>query len=495
MPIAWNACWALWPAAWPASSGAHQDAGRHRQIRRPSDRGRDLRPRPVRRLQQHHRAFGARASGRRAARPRARQVKLVTVGRKARDQLRRDYSTLIVESYEGIGRTRHRLSPRPTGSPARSPSCLRQGGFDVCTIIYNRFKSAISQVVTRRQLVPFPVPAADSGADLGGAVYEFEPDEAEILAESAAAQSGGADLPRAAGKQRQFPGRADDGDGQCHPQRRRDDRSSTRSRSTARARRRSPRNSSKSSPAPRRCEQRARSEVRMTKNNVGTITQVMGAVVDVRFDAELPAILSALTTANQGKALVLEVAQHLGENEVRTIAMDFDRGSDPRPGSDRHRRADHRPGRPRNPGPHHQRHRRSGRRARPGQRRASPADPSFGAGIRRAVDRDRSVNHRHQGDRPAHALYQGRQDRPVRRRRRRQDRADPGTDQQRRQGPWRLLRVRRRRRAHPRRQRPLQGNDRCRGHQTRRARLEGGAGLRPDERAAGRPRPRRPDRL
>jgi F-type H+-transporting ATPase subunit beta len=60
----------------------------------------------------------------------------------------------------------------------------------------------------------------------------------------------------------------------------------------------------------------------MTKKNVGTITQVLGAVVDVRFDAELPSILSALTTENQGKTLVLEVAQHLGENAVRTIAMD-----------------------------------------------------------------------------------------------------------------------------------------------------------------------------
>jgi len=60
----------------------------------------------------------------------------------------------------------------------------------------------------------------------------------------------------------------------------------------------------------------------MTKNNVGTITQVLGAVVDVRFEAELPSILSALHTENQGKTLVLEVAQHLGENAVRTIAMD-----------------------------------------------------------------------------------------------------------------------------------------------------------------------------
>jgi hypothetical protein len=62
---------------------------------------------------------------------------------------------------------------------------------------------------------------------------------------------------------------------------------------------------------------------------------------------------------------------------------------------------------------------------------------------------------RHQGHRPARPLRQGRQDRPVRRRRRRQDRAHPGADQQRRQGARRLLGVRRRRRAHPRGQRPL----------------------------------------
>ncbi|MFY8094020.1 MAG: F0F1 ATP synthase subunit beta [Niveispirillum sp.] len=57
-------------------------------------------------------------------------------------------------------------------------------------------------------------------------------------------------------------------------------------------------------------------------NAVGRITQVLGAVVDVQFSGELPPILNALTTQNEGKTLVLEVAQHLGENTVRTIAMD-----------------------------------------------------------------------------------------------------------------------------------------------------------------------------
>ncbi|HBS49210.1 MAG TPA: F0F1 ATP synthase subunit beta [Rhodobacteraceae bacterium] len=61
-------------------------------------------------------------------------------------------------------------------------------------------------------------------------------------------------------------------------------------------------------------------------NAKGKITQVIGAVVDVQFDDHLPEILNALTTDNGGKKLVLEVAQHLGENTVRTIAMDATEG-------------------------------------------------------------------------------------------------------------------------------------------------------------------------
>src|SRR5213595_3836531 len=60
----------------------------------------------------------------------------------------------------------------------------------------------------------------------------------------------------------------------------------------------------------------------MATNIVGKITQVIGAVVDVHFDGELPSILNALHVDNAGRTLVLEVAQHLGENTVRTIAMD-----------------------------------------------------------------------------------------------------------------------------------------------------------------------------
>src|SRR5215510_16101530 len=61
-------------------------------------------------------------------------------------------------------------------------------------------------------------------------------------------------------------------------------------------------------------------------NAVGKITQVIGAVVDVQFDGHLPAILNALETKNGGNRLVLEVAQHLGESTVRTVAMDTSEG-------------------------------------------------------------------------------------------------------------------------------------------------------------------------
>src|SRR6188472_755891 len=60
----------------------------------------------------------------------------------------------------------------------------------------------------------------------------------------------------------------------------------------------------------------------MATNNIGTITQITGAVVDVRFDADLPNILNALHVNADNRLIVLEVAQHLGESEVRTIAMD-----------------------------------------------------------------------------------------------------------------------------------------------------------------------------
>ena len=62
------------------------------------------------------------------------------------------------------------------------------------------------------------------------------------------------------------------------------------------------------------------------KKNIGIITQVIGAVVDVQFNDKLPEILNALETDNNGNRLILEVAQHLGENTVRAVAMDATEG-------------------------------------------------------------------------------------------------------------------------------------------------------------------------
>src|SRR5919112_2933682 len=69
-----------------------------------------------------------------------------------------------------------------------------------------------------------------------------------------------------------------------------------------------------------------RIEMATPANQIGRISQVIGAVVDVQFEGHLPAILNALETTNGGNRLVLEVAQHLGESTVRTIAMDTSEG-------------------------------------------------------------------------------------------------------------------------------------------------------------------------
>ena len=196
------------------------------------------------------------------------------------------------------------------------------------------------------------------------------------------------------------------------------------------------------------------------RDPMGRVSQVIGAVVDVTFEGHLPAILNSLETDNNGSRLVLEVAQHLGENTVRTIAMDTTEGLVRGNAGHRHRRADLGAGRRRDAGPHHERDRRAGGRSRPGRHRHAPRHPPGSAELHRPVVGSADPRHRHQGRGPDRALRARRQDRPLRRRRRRQDRADPGADQQRREGPRRLLGVRRRRRAHPRGQRPLSRDDR-----------------------------------
>ena len=207
-------------------------------------------------------------------------------------------------------------------------------------------------------------------------------------------------------------------------------------------------------------------ETAMSQLQSGKISQVIGPVVDVEFPpGQLPALLTALTLSNPSISnepdnLTLEVSQHLGEGAVRAIAMDATEGlvrgmevkntgapiSMP-VGPECLGRILNVVGEPVD-----------GRPAVVAKKR-SPihrAPPS----VRRAEHQDRSLRDRHQGHRPARAIPQGRQDRSVRRRRRRQDGLDPGADQQRRQGARRRVVLRRRRRAHARRQRPVPRDER-----------------------------------
>lgn len=112
-------------------------------------------------------------------------VKILAVGRKGRDQLRRDFGGNIVETITDLGRPRLSYADAQKVA-ARVMEMFDAGEFDVATVIYNHFKSAMTQTVTVQQLIPPPAPdaaATAAPATAGGAIYEFEPDEGEILAD------------------------------------------------------------------------------------------------------------------------------------------------------------------------------------------------------------------------------------------------------------------------------------------------------------------------
>ncbi len=111
-------------------------------------------------------------------------VKILCIGRKGRDQLRRQYGGMILDTIEDV------TKPRPSfdKSEAIAERIIRMfegGEFDVCTLIYAEFKSAITQIVRRQQLIPFAPAAEEEGVgETGGgqkASYEYEPSEEEIL--------------------------------------------------------------------------------------------------------------------------------------------------------------------------------------------------------------------------------------------------------------------------------------------------------------------------
>jgi F-type H+-transporting ATPase subunit gamma len=114
-----------------------------------------------------------------------KQVKLMCVGRKGRDALRRDYGGLIEDTIEGVGRRRLEYA-EAQAIAERLQRLYQDGAFDVCTIIYNRFRSAITQELTFRQLIPVAPGEVQDGEAAGEevkAVYEFEPSETGILEE------------------------------------------------------------------------------------------------------------------------------------------------------------------------------------------------------------------------------------------------------------------------------------------------------------------------
>jgi F-type H+-transporting ATPase subunit gamma len=111
-------------------------------------------------------------------------VKILTVGRKGRDSLRRDFARLIISSHTDIGGKSIAFSQVETIGDEIVTRFLA-GEFDVVKIVFNKFQSAITQIVTTRQLVPLVATATNDNADdeLNGAIYEFEPDEQELLKE------------------------------------------------------------------------------------------------------------------------------------------------------------------------------------------------------------------------------------------------------------------------------------------------------------------------
>jgi F-type H+-transporting ATPase subunit gamma len=109
---------------------------------------------------------------------------VMTVGRKGRDQLRRTNPKSVIHSYEDIGRKRLSFAEADTIT-AKVLELYDAGEYDVASVVYNKFKSAMTQIVTVQQVVPFAVSNAETSSTDGElkAMHEFEPDEERILAD------------------------------------------------------------------------------------------------------------------------------------------------------------------------------------------------------------------------------------------------------------------------------------------------------------------------
>ncbi|MBL6597252.1 MAG: F0F1 ATP synthase subunit gamma [Alphaproteobacteria bacterium] len=119
----------------------------------------------------------------RALQGEGKTAKLLCVGKKGKDQLRRDYASLIEDTIEGVARKNVEFASADEIG-GRLIQMYENGEFDVCTLIFNRFQSAMTQIVTEQQVIPASVPEVANDDDAGAAgLYEYEPDEEGILAE------------------------------------------------------------------------------------------------------------------------------------------------------------------------------------------------------------------------------------------------------------------------------------------------------------------------
>jgi F-type H+-transporting ATPase subunit gamma len=107
-------------------------------------------------------------------------VKLLCVGKKGRDQLRRTHGELIVDFID-LSAYKTMNSGAAQIIADKVVERFEAGEFDVCSLIYSRFKSVISQIPTAQQLIPAIAPEGASAPDLKGAIYTYEPSEAAIL--------------------------------------------------------------------------------------------------------------------------------------------------------------------------------------------------------------------------------------------------------------------------------------------------------------------------
>lgn len=122
-----------------------------------------------------------------ALRADGKEVKLLIVGRKGRGILRGEFGSMIIDTLEDTARPAPRFETA-VEIAERVRTMFEAGEYDVCTIVYNKFISALTQEVTPQQLIPFALPEADdsdaeddSSDVAGNAAYEYEPDEKEIL--------------------------------------------------------------------------------------------------------------------------------------------------------------------------------------------------------------------------------------------------------------------------------------------------------------------------